>query len=43
MGLASDCVTVIFGRLGTSGGAVKYVFQNRKWLFSISNAIKKAF
>lgn len=28
---------------GTVGGAVEYVFHNRKWLFSIGKAIKGVF
>lgn len=28
---------------GTIGGAVEYVFHNRKWLFSIGKAIKGVF
>lgn len=29
--------------LGTIGGAIEYVFHNRKWLFSIGKAIKGVF
>jgi hypothetical protein len=28
---------------GTIGGAIEYVFHNRKWLFSIGKAIKGVF
>ena len=39
-GNQTDLVMKIFG---TIGGAVEYVFHNRKWLFSIGKAIKGVF
>ena len=34
---------VILKIFGTIGGAIEYVFHNRKWLFSIGKAIKGVF
>ncbi len=35
--------TLVMKVFGTIGGAVEYVFHNRKWLFSIGKAIKGVF
>jgi hypothetical protein len=41
--LPAKQTNVILKVFGTIGGAVEYVFHNRKWLFSIGKAIKGVF
>ena len=41
--LPSTQVGLVMKIFGTIGGAVEYVFHNRKWLFSIGKAIKGVF
>jgi hypothetical protein len=41
--LPSNQTNVILKVFGTIGGAIEYVFHNRKWLFSIGKAIKGVF
>ncbi len=41
--LPAKQTNVILKVFGTIGGAIEYVFHNRKWLFSIGKAIKGVF
>ena len=41
--LPSNQTNLVMKIFGTVGGAVEYVFHNRKWLFSIGKAIKGVF
>lgn len=41
--LPSNQTNLVMKIFGTIGGAVEYVFHNRKWLFSIGKAIKGVF
>jgi len=41
--LPSSQTNLVMKIFGTVGGAVEYVFHNRKWLFSIGKAIKGVF
>ena len=41
--LPAKQTTRVMKVFGTIGGAVEYVFHNRKWLFSIGKAIKGIF
>ena len=41
--LPGNQTNLVMKIFGTIGGAVEYVFHNRKWLFSIGKAIKGVF
>ncbi len=41
--IPSKEINLVMKIFGTIGGAVEYVFHNRKWLFSIGKAIKGVF
>jgi len=41
--LPAKQTNLILKVFGTIGGAIEYVFHNRKWLFSIGKAIKGVF
>ena len=41
--LPAKQTSLVMKVFGTVGGAIEYVFHNRKWLFSISKAIKGVF
>lgn len=41
--LPAKQANLILRIFGTIGGAIEYVFHNRKWLFSIGKAIKGVF
>lgn len=41
--LPAKQTNIILKFFGTIGGAIEYVFHNRKWLFSIGKAIKGVF
>jgi hypothetical protein len=41
--LPAKQTSLVMKVFGTVGGAIEYVFHNRKWLFSIGKAIKGVF
>lgn len=41
--LPAKQTSLILKVFGTIGGAIEYVFHNRKWLFSVGKAIKGVF